>query len=147
MIGYLVNNFFKRIKTMKEGGLKMIHLQSFIKSMKLSWIRKMMTSNSNWIATFQDTQKINLNEILNFGNDYLKQTIAKVENIFWREVLTALYALKSLQPENAIFKPIWYNPKVIVAGQSVYYKSWYANSVSKIIDILDTNGNFLSYHV
>ena len=38
----------KLIETFSEDGLKMIHIDSFIKRMKLTWLKRFTTSRSDW---------------------------------------------------------------------------------------------------
>ena len=55
------------IKQYCEGGLRMINLKTFIDSMKLTWLRRVILLNSPWQSVMNNT--INFNELLVFGLD------------------------------------------------------------------------------
>ena len=54
------------------GGLKMIDIDLFMKSLKLTWIRRLFTSsNSPWVNLLQAETSMCLNKVSNFGQQYL----------------------------------------------------------------------------
>ena len=55
------------IKQYCEGGLRMMNLKTFIDSMKLTWLRRVILLNSPWQSVMNNT--INFNELLVFGLD------------------------------------------------------------------------------
>ena len=60
------------IKQYCEGGLKMVNLKAFINSMKLTWLRRVIISNSPWQSVISTT--INFKELLVFGKCYTDST-------------------------------------------------------------------------
>ena len=75
------------IKQYCEGGLRMINLKAFIDSMKLTWLRRVILSNSPWQSVMNNT--INFNELLVFGKCYTNAIQNKIEKFFWIDGLHA----------------------------------------------------------
>ena len=75
------------VKKYIDGGLNMIHLTSFIESLKLTWIRKLYCTSSKW----QDILKTNIDvyKLAHCGSDYIDLCKNKSENMFWRDVFKA----------------------------------------------------------
>ena len=54
------------------GGLRMTNITFFIKSLKLTWLRRILQNHNNmWANVFFDTCKCDITSILPFGTDYL----------------------------------------------------------------------------
>ena len=73
------------IKNYYDGGCKMVHLDSFVKSLKLSWIKKMIFSNNygaSWKSLFYTTYKTD-------ENMYSTTPIKSFKNNFWNDTLLA----------------------------------------------------------
>ena len=77
------------INKFENGGIGMISIELFNQSLKLTWIRKLMTSNSSWKNLLLKKYQI-LMDIFNFGNDYTKRILTIVKNTFWRDILQRL---------------------------------------------------------
>ena len=75
------------IKQYCEGGLKIVNLKAFINSMKLTWLRRVIISNSPWQSVISTT--INFKELLVFGKCYTDSTKKKTKNRFWFDVISA----------------------------------------------------------
>ena len=57
----------------------MINLKAFIDSMKLTWLRRVILSNSPWHSVMNNT--INFNELLVFGRCYTNAIQNKIKKI------------------------------------------------------------------
>ena len=73
-----------------EGGLGMINLENFNKSLKLTWIRKALTSNMKWNQILNTKHPL-LKNILKFGKVYINKILNNTQNIFWKEVFSTLH--------------------------------------------------------
>ena len=85
------------VKTYEGGGLKMVNLQSFIASMKLFWIRYLITSNrglNNLISGFE------LTKFLSCGIEYVKTLLKSLENKFWIDVFKSWLELQNAVTES-----------------------------------------------
>ena len=58
----------------------MINLKALIDSMKLTWLRKVILSNSLWQSVMNNT--INFNELIVFGRCYTNAFQNKIKNKF-----------------------------------------------------------------
>ena len=64
----------------------MINLKAFVNSMKLTWLRRVIISNSLWQSIVNYI--INFQELFSFGKVYIDRLIENVKkNDFWTDVL------------------------------------------------------------
>jgi hypothetical protein len=49
------------------GGLKMINLKAFIQGLKLTWVRRLFHSESNWVKLYKYSEKIDFTELAYLG--------------------------------------------------------------------------------
>ena len=78
-----------------DGGLGMVDIYTFIKSLKATWLRRNYSSNSKW-KEILDKQQPLFNNIYRFGPEYVKLLIRKTTNKFWVEVLESYLLLTNL---------------------------------------------------
>ena len=86
------NDKIKRTKLVQDhskDGLKMVHVESFIRSMKLSWFKRISFSMADW--TRLAAQEIpNTWPLLSYGVKKLKLLRTKTTNLFYVDLLNAL---------------------------------------------------------
>ena len=78
------------VQDIGQGGLKMLHVESFSKAMKLSWVNRMYnTTDSNiWKhLALQTIQEQHLSSIFESSDLHIKLVCSKINNLFWKEVL------------------------------------------------------------
>ena len=130
------------------GGLKMIDLQTFIHSLKLTWLRRISEMNNKFSHLVESLCPV-IKTMYKFGSDYLKVRLLHQINPFWKDVLLSYIVLaKTLKPKNVNFCQsvhIWYNPDIRVGGSSVGYKRWISAGILFIGDLLNSDGEFYSY--
>ena len=84
-------NPIKRMRlcqSIPENGLGMIDIESFIKSLKIKWVKRIVLGkNSTWLSLIPT--KVGENFIWNYGVTALKKQLEMVFNPFWREVIIA----------------------------------------------------------
>ena len=73
----------------------MINLKAFVNSMKLTWLRRVILSDSPWQSIVDN--KINFQELFSLGRSYIESLSKNVKNKFWIDVLRAFSELLSLQ--------------------------------------------------
>jgi hypothetical protein len=56
--------------TLSRGGCRMINLDTFTKSLKLTWIRRLLIQNSAWSNLFCEITKCDISHLFQFGADY-----------------------------------------------------------------------------
>ena len=134
-------------KNISNGGLGIPNVKNYIMALKLSWIRKFISTNHNWknilISCFPDI--VHLNDFgpkLPINNDNL--------NIFWKDVLNAYLMfgrnITVQNHENCLREPVYYNENVCIGNDVIFYENWYNIGVKFIKDFVDDNGNFLTLH-
>ena len=76
------------IKQYWEGGLKMVNFAAFIEALKLTWIRRLLRSDSKW----QDFIKffIKSDKLVGCSIEYIKKELKNIKNPFWLDVFQSL---------------------------------------------------------
>ena len=137
------------IQTYRNGGLKMVHLISFMKKLKLSWLRRLICNDTTWTDLFKEIIKSDFEKIFVLGNEYIRLLANKVKNSFWKETFEILYEFRNLikmKPTDTIYQPLWYNHKIKIGGKYIFYKSWYDRGIHTICDLCNEEGTLLSYN-
>ena len=96
----------------KNGGCIMIHIDSYIKSLKLTWLRRLLRSECSWTKLFCDISNCSLSKLQSCGDYYSNVCACNTANPFWKETLHILqdFHYKLLLEETDICKmPVWYN--------------------------------------
>ena len=74
------------VRNISAGGLRMIHLISFIKALKVSWFRRVIHSETaNWCAF----AFINFSKVISTGPEYAINQRNALNNPFWKDILDA----------------------------------------------------------
>lgn len=134
-------------KNYQEGGLKMIHLNSYVQALKTTWIRRLIHSAGKWNSII--SSQVNIDKIFKVGGDFLIQVVNKLKNKFWGDVFTAWKALidkdseidKTIEPAKIC---LWYNSHIKIGKNSVFYKKLYEKGIIHVNDLIDDSNNFLS---
>lgn len=122
------------VKEFLEGGLKMLHIESFINSLKLTWIRRLYRTTSKWQVVLKN--QVDVHMLANCGIDYIKICLNNFKNTFWTDVFGAwkkICELSKLQTVNEM--PLWYNDKIKIGHKSIFFKEWYSKGILFINDI------------
>ena len=134
------------IKQHEEGGLKMPDIYSYMKSLKISWLKRLSNSNNSNYAILVN-EIINIEKLFNCGKLYASSLHKNIQNDFWKDVLKALTDFIDIVPINSLESfselPLFYNHNFLVDGKPVFYRLWYEKGVRYVRDLLDCNGNFL----
>ncbi|MCG7879937.1 MAG: reverse transcriptase family protein [Candidatus Thiodiazotropha endolucinida] len=152
---YLWNNGPDKIKrevieqNYENGGLKMVNVDKFMRSMKLTWMRRILTKSNKYLETVANMFP-DITTCFRYGGAYINERrLNTINNRFWRDVL---YCYKSIieivKPTNnteILSTPLWFNTNIKVGGATVYYREWERKGVSFINDILDQNCQPLAF--
>ena len=108
------NDKIKRTKLVQpysEGGLKMVHVDSFINSMKLTWLRRINAASSDWVTlSMQTLPECEL--LLTYGSMKLNKLREKTTNRFYKDMLDSLVRFdKAHEPcdEDIVSEKIWFS--------------------------------------
>ena len=131
----------------QSGGLNMVNLKLFIKSLKTTWFRKLLRqTDAPWNMLFQASFGKNFQKCSGFGPEYILELKKNITNKFWNDVFEAAYNIlenQQLKTSNQILTtPLWYNKKL--SNETFCISHWYKNGIQSISDVLDDNGKFMS---
>ena len=134
-----------RVRNISAGGLRMVHLISFIKALKVSWLRRVIHSETaNWCAF----AFINFSKVISTGRVYAINQRNALDNPFWKDILDAWADFcKIYKAENIQFiqySSVWYNSN-FKNSQNLYINDWFKKGVKNICDLLNENGEFYQF--
>ena len=141
------------INDYSNGGLKMIDLFSFNKSLKTIWIKKYLdkTNLGKWKLFFERELGRYGGEAVFLGN--LNKTDIKHHfsstNIFINEILMIWSEvnytdnISSLQHYQS--QPLWNNSLIRIDSKPIYFREWLANGISTIRSLMKDANKPLSY--
>ena len=135
------------VKTIAKGGLGIPNIRHYINALKLSWIRKLKTSDHKWKGIITSTYpKVILLEQLGSSLPTQENNF----NMFWIHVFKAYREFgKHMQVENSeelVADPIFCNDNILVGKKQLFfYKKWIDKGVCFIKNILNENGTFMLF--
>ena len=117
------------IQNINNGGCNMVHLESFIKALKITWIRRILSSEASWKKLLISNTNLDLKFLTLFGDAYSKDISMKTTNKFWMQVFSDYASWQKLKLDSedseVIMKlPIWKNSLIKICGKPILYKSW-----------------------
>ena len=133
------------VRHIKEGGINIPDINLYIQALKLSWLRRLTSNPSakwNYILRAKHPEIKNLES---YGSKYLQ---GKIQNPFWRDVLTALDILNVKTDlntaEDLLAEPLFWNEKFKIGGKTLYFKDWKTNNLFSVKSVIKENGSFLT---
>ena len=142
------------IRHRNEGGLSMVDIDSFLLSLKASWISRLRTTNGKWADIFYWYVKST-----HLPQDYIwKLSCRKIDQFpiltklpqFYQNVILAFNMCKSIKPfdllntHEVVQQPIWGNEYFKVNDSCVYIKGWVKSKVLYIKDLISDSGEIKS---
>ena len=90
-----------------------------------------------------------IGECLQYGSKYLDSLNINIKNTFWKDVMLSLNPfLDKVKPNSwkeLLSIPLWYNQSIKVGGNVIFYRSLKNKGILMINDLLDLNGDLLTY--
>ncbi|XP_076472586.1 uncharacterized protein LOC143301988, partial [Babylonia areolata] len=118
---------------------------TFVKSLKLSWIRKLYTGTQTWRQILLKQCP----EIINLNCYEAKRFIKSKCNHFWKDVFVAFDQfnnhVKLQNYKELVSEPIFYNDKFKVGIVDFCFNDWAKKNVYLVKDVLSEDGGFLSH--
>ena len=128
-------------KDIKDGGLKMIPMSEFDKSLKITWLRKMIQGTPDWLE-FAEAYKIE--RLVYTGYTYHDAMLRNISNPFWRSVTLAYkewyLTLRKNVNTHPADEPIWGNPEINIP----FNANWFNKRIITIADMYNEQGVPLS---
>ena len=139
------------INDYSEGGLKMIDIASFNKSLKATWIQKYLDpeSRSKWKRLFDSELERNGGEVILKGNLNKKDVNnLKISDPFVKEILViwseVFFRETIVSEEHLLSSPLWQNSLIRIQNKPVFYKDWLAKGITQVKHLMDESSNFFS---
>lgn len=132
-------------KNVRQGGLSFLELDTFIDSLKITWLRRLFKFKYSWL----DMCNFDIDKLYLFGGDYTQQIIKRIKNPFWIDLLSAWYRFTKAiniggNVESILYSPLWFNSKLCRAV-TCNYVSWVEKGIHNVIDLFDTNGDLFTF--
>ena len=135
-------------KDISEGGLKLINIQDFNNSLKLSWLKRLLTMDGGWQNILEASLGINKKIALELDVKSLAEIGEKCLNPFWKYVLHIweIFKLQFGQNVDCRTYPIWgtyfmKNKNLLIRSAEVMQKG-----VRYVNDILTNTGQLLGFN-
>ena len=134
----------------KDGGLRMKDVSCLDKSLKISWIKRLMTQSAgtNWRYLLE----VQFNPLKTMGLSFFKCNLSSSDfkstfknslySTFWFEALSFWcefnYRDDITEVDEILAQPIWYNSHIKLNKRPIFRKLWYEAGIQTIKDL--TNG-------
>ena len=123
------------------GGLQLHNLQRFSSSLKITWLRRIISTDSSW-TTFANSYEID--KCWNFGNNFAKTKKNTMTNAFWKDVVQSIITLREYTKPKTdldyLCWPLWHDPYIkLPLLQKLMNKN-----VSIVADILGINWEIMT---
>ena len=130
------------IRNEREGGLRMIHIRTFIKALKVTWFRRLLINPKNII--WSSLSNIEFAKLFSLGDGYALHITQELRNPFWVDVLHCwkefINCQKAESLSDILYSPVWFNSE-LQGGQNLFYKNWYDKGIRSILDIINVQGS------
>ena len=139
------------IKDYKYGGLKMIDINAFIRSLKGSWIKRIYddTNKGMWKYIYKN-KLYKYGQKMFFESNITKYDILKLfpDKGFFQDILLAWQEIKGNNEKNNISQEIiWNNSNLKSNGNTFYNKKWVNRGISLIEQLYDfRNKRFFNFN-
>ena len=137
----------------QDGGMKMVDIELYEKSLKASWIQKLFGKQNyvNPIAKYY-LDKICKNHLLLLHGNFDMKSLKILNNIptFYSEVLCNFsYCLgkeniMEMSTTNFLKQQIWFNSLFLYKGQCLKMDNWIESNIIFVKDLYDDKGNFIT---
>ena len=131
-----------------EGGIRMLDVHSSLSALKVSWLRRIMFSDSiiKQILLCSCPEVINLEM---YGCEYVNVLLMRCPNPFWIDVFKhyKFFCTKCI-PRNVLEffgENIHYNINITRDKKTVHLKEWIENGIISVGHLVNDSGNFLSF--
>ena len=113
----------------KAGGLGILDVNSFWKSLKFSWLRRALNTTAFWpkilclsVKRIEGYERT-ISELLQEGPIHLSNIGKKMSNKFWKEVFCTINLFMQgalfCYPDKILTAPIWDNPSILQNNKAV----------------------------
>jgi len=135
---------------MRKGGLNFPNFAITVKALRLSWIGRLLEKKTLLLMLGKLFQMLFFEKYggLNFllKCSYNTKKLDKSVLLFYLEMLDYFKELRQINQDSYESDLIlWNNQDITIEGKSLFWKRWTENGIYYIQDILNENGNFLTF--
>ena len=131
----ITQNCCNFIWNVMEGGLGMLDIPMFVKSVKITWVRRLFTAEANWKYLTEYRCK-GILDVARFGNDYVRKIQSKCRPPFWSDILVAFrFYLSNFLPvywEQFQCEPMHYKRRIKTAKKTVSHLTWIKHGILQV---------------
>ena len=133
------------IKNIACAGLRMVELRSFIKALKVSWLRRILhqTKPNEWTCL----SLINFHTLFSIGGSYAFKLSSELQNPFWKDLMHIWAEFCKILPYENIGQildsPLWHNENI--GSGKILFKNWHEKGIRVVFDIIGQNGEFYTF--
>ena len=134
------------------GGIKMVDISSFNKSLKTTWIKKYLDNNNKgkWKIFFDITfKKYSCQNFFTY-NLNVRDTVSLIttSDAFLKELLE-IWAEVNFEPEIAskdhfLDQQLWHNSLIKIGNKTGFFQNWFTKGITRVKHLLGPDNNFLS---
>ena len=137
------------IKNYEEGGLKMLDLYNYNLTMKIKWLKNLVSEGNK--DCYEFTNNIfDINKLFNSGIKYCETLCKAIKNDFWRDVLGSfkIYVSKCnfTTWSEVINMPLFYNENLRIGSKHFFNSTLYNHGIRYIRDVLNEDGSFKNWN-
>ena len=130
----------------KAGGLGIMDIKTFWKSLMFSWLRRCYNTRAVWPTILClnvkpiINQELSISDLLQLGPKMLEKIGKKFTNIFWKQVFCSVFLFMQgalfCYPEKLPMSPFWDNPSILQNNRPIK-KTSFPNISTKIYTLSD----------
>ena len=133
------------IKNIEYAGLRMVELRSFIKALKVSWLRRILQQSDT--GGWKELASINFSEIFSFGGVCAAKLSSNLQNLFWKDLMQVWSEFCEAVPveniKQILICPIWHNDRI--GNGQLFLRNWWDMGIRVINDLISEEGIFYSF--
>ncbi len=133
------------IQDIKKGGLKLVDFETKTKSLKATWIKRLVDKNTTkWKAaalTFFKSRDMGFYFSCNNSKKKIYPLFYQdIQNV-WSDVTK----MKTMDPINVLNQTLWNNRYILINKKPVIWDKWIKCGITKLVHLVNEEGNFFSY--
>ena len=134
------------MQTVELGGLGLPHVETYIKALKLTWLRKLLNDDNHvkWkliLNTYFDS----MHKLREFGG---AEHYENYTNPFWKDVFISYEILwdkvEVIKIDDFVAEPLFLNKKIKIDNKVIIWNKLHSNNILRIKDLMDDKGNILT---
>ena len=129
------------VKNIAYAGLRMIETTSFVKALKVSWLRRILQQSKT--GEWSNLSCINFQTVFSLGGSYAAKLSNELQNPFWKDLMKVWAEFCKILPVEDISQilesPLWYNDNI--GRGKIFFKNWHDRGIRVVSDILSETGD------